>query len=433
MKKTNIFKIVMTLVLAFVVTGAFAQIDITVNNPDGTPATDAVMYTLNSSTGVSTAIVADADDGTSDGVITGFTPTANTNYLISNSGGTTWNSYSTPAAPANITIVLNSNFTETIQEYAANHTADKVTINKDMPFWVYPSPIHNPGWAPPAAANELETTIVDDANLSSTFVWGIDGGTAAAGDAADDNYVELQWGTTGVKTITVTETADAAYGGCSGELKTFFTEVIDIPYVEFNNGADGTPAYTIGGSAINVILSECESVGTTIDPTLEFGDNADEEFPYYIRLNYTVHNATIDGSNNITLDAAETMPAAVDIQGDIAASTVSGTNPLIVNSGDLTGTTLPLLGGASAFPTVNNDITVYVLNMSTNGYNAKISRKSDYVAMRDNGGTPANWDDGNYSWYTDDNSGANELDAYIVILPAPQTGPIYHIPNSWGL
>jgi len=339
MKKTNFFKIVMTLVLAFVVTGAGAQL-----------------------------------------------------------------------------ATVNTDFEATPTDY--------VTVGGTLPYYVQPDGDLSP---------DFDATASLTANVNTTFTWTFDGSISDGDVTADDNYVELQWGTTGVKTITVTETADAAYGGCSGELKTFFTEVIDIPYVEFNNGADGTPAYTIGGSAINVILSECESVGTTIDPTLEFGDNADEEFPYYIRLNYTVHNATIDGSNNITLDAAETMPAAVDIQGDIAASTVSGTNPLIVNSGDLTGTTLPLLGGASAFPTVNNDITVYVLNMSTNGYNAKISRKSDYVAMRDNGGTPANWDDGNYSWYTDDNSGANELDAYIVILPAPQTGPIYHIPNSWGL
>jgi hypothetical protein len=435
-------------VAMFFIGGVFAQIDITIYESDGSTATGAILYTINSSDVTDVTTVAtdggagDGDAPLANGVIN-ITPTASTNYLISNAGATQWSSYSPPAVPANITIYLNASYAETIQDYAANRTNDKITINKTMPFWVFPSPIHNPSWAAPAGNYESAADINTD--LVSTFAWTVDGAPVGG---ETDNYTEVSWATTGTKTITVQETADAAYGGCAGNTKNFFTTVIDVPYLEWTNAVDNLPNYTVGGGAAGlVILSECESVATTINPTISNGDNTNEEYPWYIRMGYTVHNGTIAG-NDITLGVAQTMPAAVDIKGDITpANTIAAANPLILDGTIAAeqfdgGNEYSFLAAPTAFPTVNNNITVYRFDLSTangGGYNAKISRKSDYVAFRNaEVATPGStdntdWTDSNFSWYENDNGGANRLIAYIVILPAPKTGPIYHIDNEWAL
>lgn len=457
MKQTNFLKIALTLVMAILVTGAFAQtVDITVYQSDGTQTTTSSIYTINSSDGTVTAIASDdgtGDDVTADDGVVTFTPVANTNYIVANNvaaSATQWNTYATPAVLANVTIYLSANYTETLNDYAAGNVADKITINKTLPFWVYPSPVHNPSWVAPAANYAAQGTI--ESTLTSGFAWTILGG-GETDLGSTSNYEQISFSSTGVKTISVQETASAAYGGCVGSTQSFFTEVIDVPYLEFTNAADATPVYTIDGAGINVILSECESVGTTINPTISSTDNTNEEYPWYVRMSYTVHNATLTG-NDLTLGAAQTMPAALDVTGDIAASTVSAANPIILD-----GTVkafdgsneYALLAAPTAFTTVGNDITVYCFNMTTTspqaapaipvggGYNAKISRKSDYVAFRTAeiatpGSTDLNdWTDANFSWYQDDNTAANNLLAFVVILPAPKTGPIYHINNAWGL
>jgi hypothetical protein len=92
-----------------------------------------------------------------------------------------------------------------------------------------------------------------------------------------------------------------------------------------------------------------------------------------------------------------------------------------------------------SFPTINNDITVYEFDLATSGWNARVSRKSDYLAFRaaeiaTPGSTDkTDWADTRYTWVTDDNSATNKLKAYVVILPSPVTGPIYHIPTNWAL
>jgi hypothetical protein len=449
MKRQNLLKLAFTMLAMFIMTGAWAQIDITVKEADGTTAAAAAtIHTINSSVTPSTlsATIATANGS---GVFVAFTPTAGTNYIIQNAAGTQRNAYSTPAAPANITITLRSQFALTIQEYRANNLGDKITRHKAMPLWVYPSPTHNPDWTAPAGAYETEVAIVDAANLKSTFAWTQNAGALGS----TSNYVEITPAgdltaavtTTSANYVEVLETASAAFGGCAAVNPVGFNfTAINPPYAKITTGivstADASPI-TIGGSTFWQIGKACEGAGAlTTDIQLAF-DNSNEEYPYYVRLDYKIYKPTLTGTD-LTLNAAllaGSFPAGLRPQGMGGGDANLTTNPLQFDSGE---SYVYGAGAADAktFATLDGVITVYEFTLS--GWNAKISRKSDYIAFRNNGGTNTDVNDANWTWYTNaviantfnaSNTANFPKVGYIVVFPKPVTGPIYHIPNTWGL
>ncbi|MBN1115763.1 MAG: hypothetical protein JXA77_01050 [Bacteroidales bacterium] len=415
--------------------GAFAQSVLTIYNSDGTAANGAILYSINSSTGVSTTLATDGGAGDGDAVAGQITVAldASTNYLISNAGGTQWNSVAS-AVDVSRDVYLNANFTETIREYAASNTLDKITHSQDMPFWVYPSPVHNPSWTAPAADYATQATI--ETNLTSSFSWALDG----VAEASVTNYVEITAGgdltgsavATAAHYLEVSETSDAAFGSCAGETVRMFFNAINPPYAQFNGTA--ASAFTINTAAVQEFGSGCEDDVNAINPAVAFA-NTNEEFPYYVRLIYNAYNATAFDGTDITLGApiAFTSNPTSPLGTDGATAANQTTNPMEFNA-----TPSNLYAAPQAFTALNNEITVYAFDL--NEWNAKISRKSDYIAHRTAGGVDdANINSNTWSWY-DNAALANTWDAsalvtvgYVIVFPTPVTGPIYHINNQWGL
>lgn len=433
MKRSILMKLAMTFTVMLFVSSTFAAITLTIKNADGSAAGAAVVYTLNSSTGAET-IAATADGS---GVATWSPAAGKLFYLIRNAGNTTYASYSVDydgVGPVAATVSLGTPFDPTIGSYSASRTNDRVTIGKTMPFWVYPSPIHNPGYTAPSAAFATIATI--DANLSSSFAWvktgnGTLNDNVGGSDAANNNYVEVNTtGATDGNTIAlqVIETPAPSYGGCAATPVFFNFEAINPPYARISNTNAGL-LYTISGVAIKTIVSGCTPTAAT-NVTVAL-DNAKELFPYYLRLTYTAQNAHLNTllADDLILDAPVlTFPAGKEPIGmdAINPSNVT-TNPFkFAAAGNL-------YAAATTFTTLNDKITVYKFDLGS--WNASISRKSDYKALS----APLSIATSPYTWYTGGVAGtsgqpaADVTVAYIIVFPKPVTGPIYHIANSWGI
>ncbi|KAF5073324.1 hypothetical protein DSECCO2_193020 [anaerobic digester metagenome] len=298
---------------------------------------------------------------------------------------------------------------------------DKVTINKTMPFWVFPSVAYNPDYVTTGFTTNYTTSAQIVLNVVSSFAWtaGVDGTTSAA----NKNYVEITWSSVGDKTISVIETPAA--GICPGDAVYFGVKVINEPSASID-GAN------VELGLNNVISRACWSAtaphNVAINTTLA---NADEEYPYHFNVTYEVFN--VDG-----LDAAGELPNAagvfdaanadvtditgattVNVRGSVTpAANPSDANPIILAAGNE-------LVASQDYVVQNNKITVY--RITYNNVNAKISRKSDYLAAR--AGTWAATDYANFSYYP---AAPAATAKYIVSLPIPVTGPIYHIANNFA-
>lgn len=433
MKRSILMKLAMTFTVMLFVSSAFAQITLTIKNADGTPASLAVVYSLNSSTGVesikATALVT--------GVASWGDAAGKLFYLIRSSANDAWASYSINydgVGPVAATIYLGTVFNPTLGSYSASRTSDMITIGKTMPFWVHPSPMHNPAYSAPTGAFATVASII--ANLQSSFVWvktgnGTLNDNAGAPDVINNNYVEVN--TTGatdgnIIALEVTETPAAAYGGCAATPVYFNFEAINPPHAKITNAAIAT--YKVNSVAVNTIVASCTpTVATNVTVAL---DNAKEVFPYYMRLTYTAQNGHINSldANDIILDAPVlTFPAGKEPIGMDAINPANvTTNPFkfALAAGNL----YPV---APTFATMNDKITVYKYDLGS--WNASVSRKSDYKALS----APLSIATSPYTWYTGGVAGtsgqpaADVTVAYIIVFPKPVTGPIYHIANSWGI
>ncbi|NOU18322.1 MAG: hypothetical protein HOO91_12270 [Bacteroidales bacterium] len=440
MKKSTFLRIAMAFSLILLVSGAFAQVNITVKKSDGTAANGSQIYTKHSSTGAETVIATDGGAGDLDAIVNGvirISPVAGTNYLLRDAAvGTQWNAYTGVAAA---TITLSASFNPTIQEYTANRNVNKVTTGKAIPFWAYPSPVQNPAWIAPAALKATPASIAT--NILSSFAWStVPVANAANSHApATDNYSEWTFTpnltaaitTTSTYEVDVVETPTAAYGGCVGSTIRHSVSVINAPYVRITT-AIGPATYQVGGTPVSHIVAGCSGSIAATNIALA-AENTNEEFPYYVKIDYKVYNATMGALNNLTLGAdvtAATMLTypALEVQGFFAASHVNNTT----NPYRITATPQNLYGAVQTFGIMNNLITVYQFDVQS--WNAKISRKCDYTAIRNAAGDETQITDANYTWYNSKWTPATDVTrAYIIVFPQPVTGPIYHIPNSWAL
>lgn len=304
---------------------------------------------------------------------------------------------------------------------------DKVTINKSMPFWVWPSLAYNPDFVTTAFDANYPTVAQITTDVVSNFAWRTGANFAGLGAVAGftKNYVEIPFTVLGNRLIEVTETPIA--GACTALPVYFGVNVIAVP----------TASVTGAVSALglnNVISSVCWSAAGDNDQAINFtfpaADAALQEYPFHFNATYEVFNVSgLDGTGNLpnaagVFDDADasvtdiTGTSTVDIFGQDGATYPSASNPIIVGA----GTELVAL---QEYPVQNNLITVY--RLTYNGVNGLISRKSDYLAAR--AGTWAATDFGNFSYYP---AVAANVAKYIISLPTPVTGPIYHISNSFA-
>jgi len=304
----------------------------------------------------------------------------------------------------------------TVNDYVST-AGNKVTVGKTMPFWVWPSAAYNPDFdytAIPTFATEAQISN----NVLSTFAWSATG-TAPVVTTTNDNYVTIQWPVAdiGAQTISVTETP--ASGVCPATPVTFAVTVIGAPDFTITTGAS-----TFG--LTNEITHACWSAVGDNQTAIPFvNNNASEVYPFDFYLDYKIYTVNgLDGSGHLPAIGGNFDSGASGVTPVLYDSKVNGvavgvpnqtTNPIKVTAG------LDLLPAAVDFGVVGGKITVYEFDLS--GYNGKVSRTSDYLAL-----TAGNV--GNYGTYSQYGTAAKY---YIIALPAPVTGPIYHIANTFGL
>jgi len=323
MKKTNILKIFMTLVLAFVISGAFAQL----NDPAG-------------------------------------------------------------------------DYTSTDTD--ATH---KVTIGTRVPFWVEPDSYFNPGFE--AAVNAvtgaaLQTYISGaKAEIVSTFVWSVP--TAPAGGVAtpsnqSDNYVEYTFTVaTGDYVLSVVETA----GACPGTAETMTVTVVDEPTMAW----------------VTADQDGCSPVTSAVIADITGDLDGDDMTLFW---SFTASNVDSDWDGVFPVDAAynetDITAAAAAAESVSDFDFASGTAQFFAATGNQT------LIASQDWDAMNSAITIYTFTLE--GVTDKVSRKSDYLNVFSAADLT---DETIYTQY-----GTSDV-VRIVVRPAPATGPIYHITNSWGL
>jgi len=304
----------------------------------------------------------------------------------------------------------------TVNDYVST-AGNKVTINKTMPFWVWPSAAYNPNFDfSQIVTFALKADITN--NVSSHFAWTAGVGATVTQDAApnDFNYVTILWNATGTKTVSVTETPGVS--ACPGTAVTFDVDVIAIPSVTIT-----TVASDFG--LTNLIRSGCWKIAGDNTTAIPFVDNnTNEVYPYNFHLAYniwTVDNLEASGDLLVTggnFDPTGATAIAYDskINGVVAGVPNKTTNPVVVTAG-----TNLLQPAAVDFEAKGGKITIYEFDLL--GYNGRVSRNSDYMIL-----TAVNKP--LYDTYTKYITGAGKY--YIVALPAPVTGPIYHISNTFA-
>ena len=256
---------------------------------------------------------------------------------------------------------------------SVDQTIDQyVTVNKAMPYFVQPDAYFNPNYIAPGWA------------VSSTFLWSFSVNPAVFNiSSATAINPDITIGTVGDYTLNVVETSA---DGCPDATPTQLAiHVLAAPSFDFGARPD---------------VSQCGGILVATDVLFDIVNNGadavDGTGDYLVDWTYDVDNLL---SDKVTLDDEL---AASDATNTDVAFTTSGVGKVLANQ---------------TFPVVNNKVTRYTFTLT--GINEAVSRRSDYIAPLGRSLVGA---------FTNYVPGADNT-FVVMVLPAPTTGPIYHIPN----
>jgi hypothetical protein len=264
-----------------------------------------------------------------------------------------------------------------------------------MGYYALPDPVYHPLYAGPA------WTLTADFSWAWTFPTNPGGGASISGGGTPANYVEIEYTATGNYVVNVAETAPAAFGSCADATPTVMNVTVVAPPAATIVTAD--PAAVCGSQpAMAVAMSFTEAV-----PLALAG--------YSFAINETVEN----------IDLAGTPVGAALVDNDAFvnyATTAKLKTPALTGAASPFGFSF----NTSALAVQNNARTRYTYTAikasdaasATDGVISAISQKSDYVAEA--GGA-------DYLTYA-----FTDNQIVIIVNPAPATGPIYYVPNTFN-
>ena len=260
------------------------------------------------------------------------------------------------------------------QQIDANLTADEtadqyVTIDKALPYHVTPDPYFNPNYD--AGGGWVVT---------SDFLWSFSTVPGGATPVFSDNTVinpDITLDVVGDYVLDVVETS--ADGCADATPRQLNIHVLAAPTCDFGARLD---------------IEQCGDLAAT-DVLFDIAANGAADF--LVDWTYDVDNLLAD---KVTLD------------DELAASDATNTDDVHAAS----GAGLVLVN--QAFPVLNSKVTRYTFTLT--GINDAVSRVSDYIAPLGRNILATN--------YTNYAAGADS-EFIIIVLPAPTTGPIYHLPN----
>jgi len=298
--------------------------------------------------------------------------------------------------------VENSDFTS-IGDATVN--IDSVSVGSTNGYYIMPDTYYHPNYN---GANSWTLT------AGFTWTWDVTAG-AIANDADNaDNYVEVEFPSTGTYVLAGRETSPAAYGACSSEDTTITVEVLD------------TASFSViaGGGYISANTEVCEGDATLSNLLgINIADNAGNGANYNLQWSLTIYTLQADHTtpvNYYNTDESTNVGAGNPAISYTAAAPAAIANPGVYDLTHVNDGEFSAIGGAS---------TVYEYTVTS--INDRFSRKSEYLSLlAANGGTPgfATTPD-DFTYY---GAGDEEFTITITVNPAPVTGPIYHIPNNWA-
>lgn len=267
-------------------------------------------------------------------------------------------------------------FNASAQQKDANLTVDQtvdqyVTVNKAMPYYVTPDAYFNPNYIAPGWS------------VTSSFLWSFSVNPAVFNFSSTTAInPDITIGTVGNYTLNVVETS---VDGCADATPTqLAVHVIAVPSFDFGGRPD---------------ITQCGAIAVAQDVLFDIANNGadavDGTGDYLVDWTYVVENMLAD---KVTPDGA---PITNTTNTDVSFTT-SGAGKVLVNQ---------------TFPIQNNKVTRYTFTLT--GINEAVSRRSDYIAPlgRSLVGAFTNYAPGADNTYV------------VMVLPAPTTGPIYHVPN----
>jgi hypothetical protein len=298
---------------------------------------------------------------------------------------------------------------------AANYAASTaqgttyITEGTTVPMYVLPDPYFHPNY-------NVATSVW---TLTDGFTWTFSGTATTAltvtqtavNIAGDNNYVTIAAGAGDAAgspyTLTVTENAPAAYGGCSGPAVNLTVNVVTAPSFAINGGdatyafCEGNPGFpanintTIAGGWQNYRLAWNLAITTL--------DNASAVEFYYTDETGAGQNAALTYAVNHTIDET-TNPFEALAAASAAHDIMTVPNFLVINNG------------------TRDAVTVYTYTLVS--VNDQASRFGDFITL---GGATA--DASAFTYYA---ATAASDQVVVTVYPAPVTGPIYHITNTWA-
>ena len=284
-------------------------------------------------------------------------------------------------------------------DYANTTTQGTTYITEGMtiPAYAVPDPYFHPDNDPWGGTPDL--------TAGFTWVWSVvPAGLTFGTNNANDNYTTITApdGTAGSNyTVTVIETAPAAWGGCSDAGIDLDVNVVDTATISFVAGILTAPE----GDTVEICNSDIALL-----PAVEV-DVAEGWQAYWIAWSLQVKTLAADGSDLVTYAADKSTPAALAADYPTTAPDKS------VNAAATVDITT-----VADFGIIGTNTTVYRYTITS--INDRSSRFGDFIGLdgdtTDESAFTYNNADGAFTTYT------------VMVHPTPTTGPIFHIGDAWA-
>lgn len=281
-------------------------------------------------------------------------------------------------------------------------TIDTITDGAVIPYWVEPDAVLNESFA--GAYDTSQTNAAQ--NLQSVWTWWLNSGAAvgsqvshqAGGGEGQGPYVDVTWSDNGndVDTLFVREESST---GCVGD-----TSLVRVAVV-------AQPDFTVSDATDDDTVRICEGSESQTITLSSIADNGVGGGTLKFRLDISVD--TLNSDQTVDANVRESFDTVVQI------GITSG------NDVTLMPYTIGIIGNQITQYRFAFDNTLDATNQ--NGMSDKISRKSDFLDLATKDGS----NDQEYTYYTPNAAGDTDMITYI-IFPAPDTGPLYYLPNDFN-